>query len=223
MLLRVVMVLVCGCCPRHADRECCAVLAMLLLVVMVLVCWCCPRHADHECCAVWAMLRRCSPPHSTHSTPPPLTVPKDGVCQCLPTTPTHQGLPPAYWTKRPPTYPPTGPTGSTGDLPPGALLLSRRMLDARAHFKIAAAKMVRHQASWAAWRVGSYAGSSLGPMAPHSTRWYTWLTAAKKTQSSMEHGTVHGNLGNGTKAQRRRMPKTRELLEDGQYSVYTRG
>ena len=112
---------------------------------------------------------------------------------------------------------------STGDLPPGALPLSRRMLDARAHFKIAAAKMVRHQASWAAWRVGSYAGSSLGPMAPHSTRWYTWLTAAKKTQSSMEHGTVHGNLGNGTKAQRRRMPKTRELLEDGQYSVYTRG
>ena len=123
----------------------------------------------------------------------------------------------------PPTYPPTGPTRSTGDLPPGALPLSRRMLDARAHFKIAAAKMVRHQASWAAWRVGSYAGSSLGPMAPHSTRWYTWLTAAKKTQSSMEHGTVHGNLGNGTKAQRRRMPKTRELLEDGQYSVYTRG
>jgi hypothetical protein len=33
----------------------------------------------------------------------------------------------------------------------------------------------------------------------------------------------HGNLGNGTKAQRRRMPKTRELLEDRQYSVYTRG
>jgi hypothetical protein len=163
------------------------------------------------------------PPTQHPLNPPPLTVPKDGVCQCLPTTPTHQGLPPAYWTKRPPTYPPTGPTGSTGDLPPGALLLSRRMLDARAHFKIAAAKMVRHQASWAAWRVGSYAGSSLGPMAPHSTRWYTWLTAAKKTQSSMEHGTVHGNLGNGTKAQRRRMPKTRELLEDGQYSVYTRG
>jgi hypothetical protein len=38
MLLLVVMVLVCWCCPRHADRECCAVLAMLLRVVMVLEC-----------------------------------------------------------------------------------------------------------------------------------------------------------------------------------------
>jgi hypothetical protein len=90
MLLRVVMVLVCGCCPRHADRECCAVLAMLLLVVMVLVCWCCPRHADHECCAVWAMLRRCSPPHSTHSTPPP---PNSAKGWCLP-VPTHNAHPP---------------------------------------------------------------------------------------------------------------------------------
>jgi hypothetical protein len=32
------------------------VLATLLLVTMVLVRWCCPRHADHECCAVLAML-----------------------------------------------------------------------------------------------------------------------------------------------------------------------
>jgi hypothetical protein len=31
-------VLECWCCPRHADRECCAVLAMLLLVTMVLEC-----------------------------------------------------------------------------------------------------------------------------------------------------------------------------------------
>jgi hypothetical protein len=38
MLLLVTMVLVCLCCPRHADRECRAVLAMLLLVTMVLVC-----------------------------------------------------------------------------------------------------------------------------------------------------------------------------------------
>jgi hypothetical protein len=38
MLLLVTMVLGCWCCLRHADRECCAVLAMLLLVVMVLVC-----------------------------------------------------------------------------------------------------------------------------------------------------------------------------------------
>ena len=30
-------------------------MAMLLLVTMVLVCWCCPRHTDHECCAVLAM------------------------------------------------------------------------------------------------------------------------------------------------------------------------
>jgi hypothetical protein len=40
------MVLVRWCCPRHADRQCCAVLAMLLLVMMVLVRWCRPRHAD---------------------------------------------------------------------------------------------------------------------------------------------------------------------------------
>jgi hypothetical protein len=38
MLLTVVMVLECWRCPRHADRECCAVLAMLLLVLMVLAC-----------------------------------------------------------------------------------------------------------------------------------------------------------------------------------------
>ena len=38
MLLLKVMVLECWCCPRHADRECCAMLAMLLLVTMVLVC-----------------------------------------------------------------------------------------------------------------------------------------------------------------------------------------
>jgi hypothetical protein len=37
MLLLVVMVLECWCCPRHADRQCCIVLAMLLLVVMGLV------------------------------------------------------------------------------------------------------------------------------------------------------------------------------------------
>ena len=35
MLLLGTMVLVCWCCPRHADRGCCAVLARLLLVVMV--------------------------------------------------------------------------------------------------------------------------------------------------------------------------------------------
>ena len=34
----VTMVLVCWCRPRHADRECCAVLAMLLRVTVVLVC-----------------------------------------------------------------------------------------------------------------------------------------------------------------------------------------
>jgi hypothetical protein len=34
----VTMALECWCCPRHADRECCAVLATLLLVTMVLVC-----------------------------------------------------------------------------------------------------------------------------------------------------------------------------------------
>ena len=39
MLLLVVVVLVGRCCPRHADRECCAVLATLLLVTMVRVCW----------------------------------------------------------------------------------------------------------------------------------------------------------------------------------------
>ena len=170
------------------------------------------RHYQHS--------RRPPTQHPLH--PPPNSA--KGWCLPVPTHNTHPPVPtPCILDQAAPTYPPTGPTGPTGDLPPGALPLSRRMLDARAHFKIAAAKMVRHQASWAAWRVGSYAGSSLGPMAPHSTRWYTWLTAAKKTQSSMEHGTVHGNLGNGTKAQRRRMPKTRELLEDGQYSVYTRG
>jgi len=49
-------VLECWCCPRHADRECGAVLAMLLLVTTVLECWCCPRHADRECCAMLAML-----------------------------------------------------------------------------------------------------------------------------------------------------------------------
>jgi hypothetical protein len=38
MLLLVAMVLVCWGCPRHADCQCCAVLAMLLLVTMVLVC-----------------------------------------------------------------------------------------------------------------------------------------------------------------------------------------
>jgi len=32
------MVLECWCCPRHADRECCAVLAMQLLVTMVQTC-----------------------------------------------------------------------------------------------------------------------------------------------------------------------------------------
>ena len=37
-LLLETMGLVCWYCPRHADRECCAVLAMLLLVMMVLVC-----------------------------------------------------------------------------------------------------------------------------------------------------------------------------------------
>jgi hypothetical protein len=37
MLLLKVMVLECWCCPRHADRQGCAVAAMLLLVVMVLV------------------------------------------------------------------------------------------------------------------------------------------------------------------------------------------
>jgi hypothetical protein len=36
MLLLVTTVLECGCCPRHADRECCAVLARLLLVLMLL-------------------------------------------------------------------------------------------------------------------------------------------------------------------------------------------
>ena len=38
LLLLMAMVLECWCCPRHADRECCTVLAMLLLVVMVLEC-----------------------------------------------------------------------------------------------------------------------------------------------------------------------------------------
>jgi hypothetical protein len=38
MLLLVMMVLVCGCCARQADRECCTVLAMLRLVTMVLEC-----------------------------------------------------------------------------------------------------------------------------------------------------------------------------------------
>jgi hypothetical protein len=38
MLLMVTMVLECGDHHRHADRECCAVLAMLLLVTMVLEC-----------------------------------------------------------------------------------------------------------------------------------------------------------------------------------------
>jgi hypothetical protein len=38
MLLLVMMVLACWGCPRYADRECCAVLAMLLLVTMVLGC-----------------------------------------------------------------------------------------------------------------------------------------------------------------------------------------
>jgi hypothetical protein len=38
MLLLVMMVLECWCCHRHADRECCTVLAMLLLVAMVLEC-----------------------------------------------------------------------------------------------------------------------------------------------------------------------------------------
>jgi hypothetical protein len=37
MLLLVKMVLVGRYCPRHADRECCAALAMLRLVTMVLV------------------------------------------------------------------------------------------------------------------------------------------------------------------------------------------
>ena len=56
MLLLVTMVLERWCCPHHADRERCAVLAMLRLVTMVLVCGCCPRQADRECCAMLAML-----------------------------------------------------------------------------------------------------------------------------------------------------------------------
>jgi hypothetical protein len=43
MLLLLVMVPECWCCPHHADRECCAVLAMLPLLVMVMECWCCLR------------------------------------------------------------------------------------------------------------------------------------------------------------------------------------
>jgi hypothetical protein len=39
MLLLLVMVPECWCCPHHADRECCAVLAMLPLLVMVMECW----------------------------------------------------------------------------------------------------------------------------------------------------------------------------------------
>ena len=57
MLLLKVKVLECWCCPRHANRECCAVLAMPLLVVMVQTCWYRPRHADRECCTVLARLR----------------------------------------------------------------------------------------------------------------------------------------------------------------------
>jgi hypothetical protein len=38
MLPLATMVRVGRCCPRHADQECCAVLAMLLLVTMVLEC-----------------------------------------------------------------------------------------------------------------------------------------------------------------------------------------
>jgi hypothetical protein len=38
MLLLVMMVLECWCCPRHADRQRCAVLAVILLVMIVLVC-----------------------------------------------------------------------------------------------------------------------------------------------------------------------------------------
>jgi hypothetical protein len=54
--LLVIKVLEWLCRPRHADRGCCAGLAMLLLVVTMLVCWCRPRHADRECCAVLVML-----------------------------------------------------------------------------------------------------------------------------------------------------------------------
>jgi hypothetical protein len=38
MLLLLVMVLECWCCPRHVDCQCCTVLATLRLVMMVLVC-----------------------------------------------------------------------------------------------------------------------------------------------------------------------------------------
>ena len=38
LLLLMAMVLECWSCPRHADRQGCAVLAMLLLVMMVPVC-----------------------------------------------------------------------------------------------------------------------------------------------------------------------------------------
>jgi hypothetical protein len=55
-LLLVVLVLGCWRCPRHADCQCCAGLAMLLLVVMALECWCCPRQAGHQGCTVVAML-----------------------------------------------------------------------------------------------------------------------------------------------------------------------
>jgi hypothetical protein len=55
-LLLVVLVLGCWRCPRHADRQCCAGLAMLLLVVMALECWCCPHRDDRQCCTVLAML-----------------------------------------------------------------------------------------------------------------------------------------------------------------------
>jgi hypothetical protein len=50
------LLLVCRYCPRQADRECCAVWTMLLMVVMVLVFWSCHRQADRQCCAVWAKL-----------------------------------------------------------------------------------------------------------------------------------------------------------------------
>ena len=38
MLLLVVMVLECWCCPHRDDRQCCTVLATLRLAMMVLVC-----------------------------------------------------------------------------------------------------------------------------------------------------------------------------------------
>jgi hypothetical protein len=46
MRLLVMTVLECWCCPHHADRECCAMLAMLLLEATVLEWGRCPRHTD---------------------------------------------------------------------------------------------------------------------------------------------------------------------------------